>query len=356
MYKLLIINPGSTSTKIAVFHDKEQVFKKNIKHSTEEVSKFEKIADQFEFRKDVIMSELKAEGIDLTGLTAVIGRGGLLHPLTSGVYEVNAAMIRDLNEAANGEHACNLGGLIANSIAKEFGVKAYIADPVVVDEMDDVARYSGHPLFPRKSIFHALNQKIIARTHAKAVNKKYEDLNLIGIHLGGGISVAAHKKGRVVDVNNALNGDGPFTPERSGVLPSGPLMNACFSGKYTKKDIDLMLKGQGGFVAYLGTNDALTVEKEVRAGNKEWEKVYRAMAYQIAKEVGGLAASAFSMDVDGIFVTGGMAYDKLFCSILNDHLHKIAPVYVYPGEDEMAALAMNGVMVLDGEVEAKVYE
>lgn len=356
MYKLLIINPGSTSTKIAVFHDKEQVFKKNIKHSTEEVSKFEKIADQFEFRKDVIMNELKAEGIDLTGLTAVVGRGGLLHPLTSGVYEVNAAMIRDLNEAANGEHACNLGGLIANSIAKEFGVKAYIADPVVVDEMDDVARYSGHPLFPRKSIFHALNQKIIARTHAKAVNKKYEDLNLIGIHLGGGISVAAHKKGRVVDVNNALNGDGPFTPERSGVLPSGPLMNACFSGKYTKKDIDLMLKGQGGFVAYLGTNDALTVEKEVRAGNKEWEKVYRAMAYQIAKEVGGLAASAFSMDVDGIFVTGGMAYDKLFCSILNDHLHKIAPVYVYPGEDEMAALAINGVMVLDGEVEAKMYE
>ncbi len=356
MYKLLIINPGSTSTKIAVFHDKEQVFKKNIKHSTEEVSKFEKIADQFEFRKDVIMSELKAEGIDLNGLTAVVGRGGLLHPLTSGVYEVNAAMIRDLNEAANGEHACNLGGLIANSIAKEFGVKAYIADPVVVDEMDDVARYSGHPLFPRKSIFHALNQKIIARTHAKAVNKKYEDLNLIGIHLGGGISVAAHKKGRVVDVNNALNGDGPFTPERSGVLPSGPLMNACFSGKYTKKDIDLMLKGQGGFVAYLGTNDALTVEKEVRAGNKEWEKVYRAMAYQIAKEVGGLAASAFSMDVDGIFVTGGMAYDKLFCSILNDHLHKIAPVFVYPGEDEMAALAMNGIMVLDGEVEAKMYE
>lgn len=356
MYKLLIINPGSTSTKIAVFHDKEQVFKKNIKHSTEEVSKFEKIADQFEFRKDVIMSELKAEGIDLNGLTAVVGRGGLLHPLTSGVYEVNAAMIRDLNEAANGEHACNLGGLIANSIAKEFGVKAYIADPVVVDEMDDVARYSGHPLFPRKSIFHALNQKIIARTHAKAVNRKYEDLNLIGIHLGGGISVAAHKKGRVVDVNNALNGDGPFTPERSGVLPSGPLMNACFSGKYTKKDIDLMLKGQGGFVAYLGTNDALTVEKEVRAGNKEWEKVYRAMAYQIAKEVGGLAASAFSMDVDGIFVTGGMAYDKLFCSILNDHLHKIAPVFVYPGEDEMAALAMNGVMVLDGEVEAKMYE
>jgi butyrate kinase len=197
---------------------------------------------------------------------------------------------------------------------------------------------------------------MIARQHAATVGKKYEELNLIGIHLGGGISVAAHKKGRVVDVNNALNGDGPFTPERSGALPSGPLMNACFSGKYTKKEIDLMLKGQGGFVAYLGTNDAMEVENQVKAGNKEWELVYRAMAYQVAKEVGGLAASAFSMDVDAIFVTGGMAYDKNFCKILDSHLGKIAPVCVYPGEDEMMALTLNGLMVLNGEVEAKIYE
>ena len=355
-HKLLIINPGSTSTKIAVFQGKECVFKTNIKHSAEEIAPFEHIADQYHFRKEVILNTLKEAGMELNDLSMVVGRGGLLKPLTSGIYEVNEAMKRDLVNSPVGEHACNLGGLIADDIAKSVGVKAYIADPVIVDEMEDVARFSGHPAFPRMSVFHALNQKMIARQHATAVGQKYEDLNLIGIHLGGGISVAAHKKGRVVDVNNALNGDGPFTPERSGALPSGPLMNACFSGKYTKKDIDLMLKGQGGYVAYLGTNDALEVENQVKAGNKEWELVYRAMAYQVAKEVGGLAASAFSMDVDAIFVTGGMAYDKGFCRLLDEHLGKIAPVCVYPGEDEMMALTLNGLMVLNGEVEAKIYE
>ena len=356
MHKLLIINPGSTSTKIAVFQDKECVFKTNIKHSAEEIAPFEHIADQYHFRKEVILNTLKEAGMELNDLSMVVGRGGLLKPLTSGIYEVNEAMKRDLVNSPVGEHACNLGGLIADDIAKSVGVKAYIADPVIVDEMEDVARFSGHPAFPRMSVFHALNQKMIARQHATAVGKKYEDLNLIGIHLGGGISVAAHKKGRVVDVNNALNGDGPFTPERSGALPSGPLMNACFSGKYTKKEIDLMLKGQGGFVAYLGTNDAMEVENRVKAGDKEWELVYRAMAYQVAKEVGGLAASAFSMDVDAIFVTGGMAYDKNFCKILDSHLGKIAPVCVYPGEDEMMALTLNGLMVLNGETVAKIYE
>ena len=356
MHKLLIINPGSTSTKIAVFQDKECVFKTNIKHSAEEIAPFEHIAEQYHFRKEVILNTLKEAGMELNDLSMVVGRGGLLKPLTSGIYEVNEAMKRDLVNSPVGEHACNLGGLIADDIAKSVGVKAYIADPVIVDEMEDVARFSGHPAFPRMSVFHALNQKMIARQHAAAVGKRYEDLNLIGIHLGGGISVAAHKKGRVVDVNNALNGDGPFTPERSGALPSGPLMNACFSGKYTKKEIDLMLKGQGGFVAYLGTNDAMEVENRVKAGDKEWELVYRAMAYQVAKEVGGLAASAFSMDVDAIFVTGGMAYDKNFCKILDSHLGKIAPVCVYPGEDEMMALTLNGLMVLNGETVAKIYE
>ena len=355
-HKLLIINPGSTSTKIAVFQDKECVFKTNIKHSVEDIASFEHIADQYHFRKEVILNTLKDAGIEINDLSMVVGRGGLLKPLTSGIYEVNEAMKRDLVNSPVGEHACNLGGLIADDIAQSVGVKAYIADPVIVDEMEDVARFSGHPAFPRMSVFHALNQKMIARQHATAVGKKYEDLNLIGIHLGGGISVAAHKKGRVVDVNNALNGDGPFTPERSGALPSGPLMNACFSGKYTKKEIDLMLKGQGGFVAYLGTNDAMEVENRVKAGDKEWELVYRAMAYQVAKEVGGLAASAFSMDVDAIFVTGGMAYDKNFCKILEGHLGKIAPVCVYPGEDEMMALTLNGLMVLNGETVAKIYE
>ena len=342
-YKILTINPGSTSTKIAVFEGEEQVFKKNLKHSAEEVAKFEHIADQKPFRTEAIKRELKEAGIDLSEMACVVGRGGLLRPLVSGVYEVNELMIKDLMEGYNGEHASNLGGLIANDIAKEIGVKAYIADPVVVDEMDEVARYSGHPLFPRISIFHALNQKIIARQLAKDLGRKYEDMNIIAIHLGGGISVSAHKKGRVVDTNNALNGDGPFTPERAGSLPAGFLVDACFSGKYTKKEIGQMLKGKGGFVAYLG-------------GNKEWEKVYKAMAYQVAKEVGGLAASAFSMDVDAIFLTGGMAYDKGFCALVKSHVEKIAPVYVYPGEDEMKALALNGLMVLNGEAEVKTYK
>ncbi len=355
-HKILTINPGSTSTKIAVFEEETQVFKKTLKHSTEELALFEKIADQYPFRKEVILRELKEAGVDLSDVACVVGRGGLLKPLISGVYGVNEAMVKDLFNSPVGEHACNLGGLIAKDIAKEIGVNAYVADPVVVDEMEEVARFSGHPAFPRLSVFHALNQKIIARQLAKDLGKKYEDLNLIGVHLGGGISCGAHKKGRVVDVNNALNGEGPFTPERSGTLPAGLLVDACFSGKYTKKEIGLMLKGKGGFVAYLGTNDALEVENAVKAGNKEWELVYRAMAYQIAKEVGGLAASALSMDVDAIYITGGMAYDKTFCGILKDHFGKIAPVYVYPGEDEMKALALNGLMVLNHEVEAKVYQ
>ncbi len=355
-YKILTINPGSTSTKIAVFEGEKEVFKKNLKHSTEEVSKYDHIADQKPFRTEAIKRELKEAGLNMSDMACIVGRGGLMHPLTSGVYEVNEAMIRDLVAGTYGEHASNLGGLIANDIAKEIGVKAYIADPVVVDEMDDVARYSGHPLFPRISIFHALNQKIIARQLAKEQGKKYDDMNLIGIHLGGGISVSAHKKGRVVDTNNALNGDGPFTPERSGALPAGFLVDACFSGKYTKKEIGQMLKGKGGFVAYLGTNDALEVENAVKAGNKEWEKVYHAMAYQISKEVGGLASAAFCMDVDAIFITGGMAYDKTFCGLIKEHVEKIAPVFVYPGEDEMKALALNGLRVLTGEEQPKVYQ
>lgn len=302
------------------------------------------------------MNELKNAGIDLKGIACVVGRGGLLKPLISGVYEVNDAMRHDLNNSPVGEHASNLGGLIADDIAKDFGVKAYIADPVVVDELEPVARLSGHPAFPRVSIFHALNQKIIARQLAKDLGKKYEDLNLIGIHLGGGISVGAHKGGRVVDVNNALNGDGPFTPERSGSLPVGPVVDACFSGKYAKKDIVRMLNGKGGYVAYLGTNNAMDVESRVKSGDKEWELVYQAMAYQISKEVGGLAAAVFNMNVDAIFITGGMAYDKGFCNILKSHFGKIAPVYIYPGEDEMKALALNGLRVLNKEAQPGIYQ
>ena len=355
-HRILAINPGSTSTKIALFEDDNCVFKKSLKHSTEELAPYDKIADQYPFRKKVIMQELEAAGVNINDVEIVMGRGGLTHPLVSGIYEVNEAMVRDLTEAKVGEHACNLGGLIASDIAKQIGAKAYIADPVVVDELDEVARFSGHPAFPRLSIFHALNQKIIARQLAKELGRKYEELNLIGVHLGGGISIGAHRKGLVVDVNNALNGEGPFTPERSGTLPAGLLVDACFSGKYTKKEIGQMLKGKGGYVAYLGTNDAQEVENMVKSGDKNAEKIYHAMAYQIAKEVGGLAASALSMDVDAIYLTGGIAYDKGFCELVKAHVGKIAPVYVFPGEDEMKALALNALMLLNGETTAKEYK
>ena len=245
-YSILTINPGSTSTKLALYENDKPVWVGGAHHPLEDLAQYTHIIEQLPYRKQFVRDMLAKAGIPVQ-FDAVIARGGLLKPLTSGIYEVNEAMKRDLVNSPVGEHACNLGGLIADDIAKSVGVKAYIADPVIVDEMEDVARFSGHPAFPRMSVFHALNQKMIARQHAATVGKKYEELNLIGIHLGGGISVAAHKKGRVVDVNNALNGDGPFTPERSGALPSGPLMTACFSGKYTKKEIDLMLKGQGGY-------------------------------------------------------------------------------------------------------------
>ena len=248
---ILAINPGSTSTKIAVYENSTLIFTKNLTHPVEELKKFKKITDQYQFRKDIILNELNQGGIDLQNIKVVVGRGGLLKPIKSGVYEITEKMKEDLYESPFGEHASNLGGLIADDISKNLpSTRAFIVDPVVVDELEDVARISGHPLLNRVSIFHALNQKAVARKHAKAVSKNYEDLNLIVVHLGGGISVGAHNKGRVVDVNQALDGDGPFSPERSGTLPVGELTRLCFSGKYTKEQVLKMIKGEGGMVAY----------------------------------------------------------------------------------------------------------
>ena len=355
-YKLLAINPGSTSTKIAVFEDENQVFIKNIKHSAEEISKFPNVASQFQYRKEIILSELKQAGFDVNGFSAIVGRGGLVKPIESGIYEVNAAMIHDLQNPVLGEHASNLGGLIAADMVKEMknGAKAYIADPVVVDEMEKIARYSGHPDFQRVSIFHALNQKAIARTYALEAGKKYEDLNLIVAHLGGGISVGAHRKGRVIDVNNALDGEGAFSPERSGTLPTGVLVDLCFSGKKTKAEIKKMLMGAGGMVAYLGTNDAYEVELKAKE-DPEWAMVQDAMCYQIGKEIGAMSAVLHGQ-VDAILITGGIARGKVVTDYITEMVKFIAPVKVYPGEDEMRALAMNGLMVLKGEVKSKEYK
>ncbi len=354
-FNILAINPGSTSTKIAIFEDENQIFIKTIRHSAEEISKFPDVASQFSYRKKLILSELQQAGIDLSTLNAIVGRGGLIKPIESGIYEVNATMLQDLKHPVMGEHASNLGGLIAYDIAQDIhnGAKAYIADPVVVDELEPIARFSGHPALPRVSIFHALNQKTIGRTYAREIGKKYEELNLIIAHLGGGISVSAHHYGRVIDTNNALDGDGPFSPERSGTLPAGALVDLCFSGEKTKAEIRKMLCGAGGMVAYLGSNNMLEIEKRAEE-DPEWAGIMNAMSYQVAKEIGAMA-TVLKGQVDAILLTGGIAYGKPVTDFISERVSFIAPVKVYPGEDEMRALALNGLMVLRGEQKVKAY-
>lgn len=354
-YKILAINPGSTSTKIAVFENEKQIMETTLRHSTEEISKFDSVMEQYEFRKNVILDGLKQNGIELSSLNAVVGRGGLLKPISGGTYNVNKLMVDDLKEGINGEHASNLGGVIAGEIASSMNIQAFIVDPVVVDEMNDVARVSGIPEIERKSIFHALNQKAVARRAAKELEKKYEELNLIVAHMGGGISVGAHEKGKVIDVNNALDGDGPFSPERSGELPIGALMKICFSGKYTLDDVKKMIKGNGGLMAYLGTNDGREVVKMIKNGDERAKLIYEAMAYQISKEIGRCAA-VLKGDVDVIVMTGGLAYDEMLVSMIKDRVEFISKILVYAGEDEMSALAMGGLRVLRGEESAKEYK
>ena len=354
--RILVINPGSTSTKIAIFDENVQVFVKTLRHSAEELSGFKSVADQYDFRKQLILEELKMNDIDLATVNFVIGRGGLIKSVTSGIYQINELMKEHLRIGYSGEHASNLGGLIADSIAQSIGLKeAYTADPVMVDEMQEIARISGHPLFERVSIFHALNQKTISRVYAKEHQKRYEDLNLIVAHMGGGISVGVHRKGLVVDVNQALDGEGPFSPERSGTLPMNQVVKACFSGKYTLEEVKKMLVGDAGYVAYFGSNDALMVENAALAGDPKAMLIEGAMAYQVGKEIAA-GASVLEGQVDAIILTGGLAYGKPLVDKIKKYISWIAPVAVYPGEDEMRALAMNVVMMLNGELEVKNYE
>lgn len=351
----LAINPGSTSTKISIFEGKKEIFTKTLRHSNEELAPYPNVIDQYQFRKDTIAAALKENNIDMKDIAAVVGRGGLLRPIASGVYEVNENMVADLSSAKYGEHASNLGGIIANAMAKEIpGCRAFIADPVVVDELCDVARISGHPKFPRKSIFHALNQKAIAKQYAAEVGKKYSDLNLIVAHMGGGTSIGAHKKGQIVDVNDALNGDGPFSPERSGSLTALDVVKACFSGEYTFDEMKKLINGKGGLVAHLGTNSFYEVEQNMAKGDAKSILITDAFLFQVAKSIGAEAA-ALSGEVDAILLTGGVAYGKEMMAQLADMVKFIAPVKVYPGEDEMGALAGNGLAVLEGREEVKVY-
>lgn len=352
--KILVINPGSTSTKIAVFDNEEKVFAETLRHSTDEIKKYENIYEQFQFRKNVIVNCLKEREFDIKDIGAVVGRGGLLKPIVSGTYLVNEKMLQDLKIGFQGEHASNLGGIIANEIAQEINVKAYIVDPVVVDEMDEVAKVSGIPEISRKSIFHALNQKEVAKRYAKENGKKYEDLNIIVAHMGGGVSVGAHKGGRIVDVNNALDGEGAFSPERSGGVPIGDLVKLCFSGKYTKEEVLKKITGKGGFVAYLGTNDGREVEKAALAGDEKAKLIENAMGYQIAKDIGA-AAAVLDGKVDVIILTGGMAYGKPIVDYISSKVSFIAPIKVYPGEDEMEALAKGILRVINKEEKVKEY-
>lgn len=354
VFKILAINPGSTSTKIAVFDNEDLVFEKTLRHSTEEINKYDKISDQFEFRKNVIQDSVTEFGIKISDLDAVVGRGGLLKPIQGGTYAVNEDMIKDLRVGVLGEHASNLGGIIAKEIGDSVCIPSYIVDPVVVDEMNDVARVSGIPEINRKSIFHALNQKATARRAAKELDREYDECNFIVAHMGGGVSVGAHEKGRVVDVANALDGEGPFSPERSGGLPVGDLVKMCFSGKYSQDEIKKRIKGNGGLVAYLNTNDVRDVQDKIVSGDEKAKLIYEAMAYQIAKEIGA-CASVLKGKVDAILLTGGIAYSTQFTDLIKERVEYITEVKVYPGEDEMIALAQGGLRVLSKEEEAQVY-
>ncbi|MBU3137226.1 butyrate kinase [Clostridium gasigenes] len=352
--KLLIINPGSTSTKIGVYEGEKEILEETLRHSSEEIEKYKTIYDQFEFRKEVIINVLKEKNFDMNTLDAVVGRGGMLKPMEGGTYAVNEQMLEDLKVGVQGQHASNLGGILSNQIGKELGIPAFIVDPVVVDELQPIARLSGTPEIPRKSKFHALNQKAVAKRYGKESGKGYENLNLIVTHLGGGVSVGAHKNGKVIDVNNALDGDGAFSPERAGAVPVGDLIKLCYSGKYSEAEVCSRMVGKGGFVAYLNTNDVRDVLKLVSEGNKEAEVIYNAFIYQVAKNIGEMA-TVLEGKVDAIIITGGIAYSEKVIADIKKRVGFISEIVVYPGEDELLALAQGAIRVISGEEEAKVY-
>ncbi len=352
---IFIINPGSTSTKIAFYDNTTEVWEKNFKHSSKELSQFETIPSQLNFRKNIILEYLNNQNISLDNIDVIMARGGLLKPIESGIYKVNNKMVSDLKETVM-QHASNLAAMIAYELKKEnTSLKAYIADPVVVDELDELARYSGHPLFPRKSIFHALNQKATARNYAEKAGKSYENINLVIAHLGGGITVSAHKNGKVIDTNQGLDGEGCFSPERSGTLPMGDVIRAAFSGKHTEKDLLKMVVGKGGMTAYTGTNDALEIETEALAGNTEFQNVYKALAWQLSKEIGAYS-TVLEGKVDAIILTGGLAYSKHLIKLVKPKISFIAPIEVYAGENEMEALAQNAVWLNDDKIDLKIYK
>lgn len=352
--RILAINPGSTSTKYAVYDDETPVVSQSIQHSPSDLAHFKNATDQHEWRRNLVLEALSDNNIPLDSINAVIGRGGLIHPVESGTYEVNEYLMRDLLNATR-QHASNLGGIIARDIADRIGVKAYIADPVTVDEFMPYARISGLPQLPRVSILHALNQKAVARRYAREEGVNYEDLNLIVCHMGGGTSVGAHRKGKIIDTTNGFNGEGPFTPERAGTLPPGQLIDLCFSGEFTHAELTKMVHGRGGLFAHLGTSSVPEILDRIDRGDLHAMLILRAMCYTTAKAIGEMAV-AMKGHVDAILITGGVAHSKRLTDFIASHVDFIAPIYVYPGENELESLAMNALAVEKGEREVAVYE
>ncbi len=350
----LIINPGSTSTKIGVFEDETLLFEETLRHTTEEITSFPNIVAQKDFRKNIILSILKDKNFDLSTLNVVVGRGGMLKPIPGGTYKVTDELLADLIVGVQGQHASNLGGIIAREIADSLSLPSYIIDPVVVDEMEPVARYSGIPEISRVSIFHALNQKAVAKRYAKEIGRTYESLNLIVVHLGGGVSVGPHHNGKIIDIFNSLDGDGAFSPERAGSLPCGSLVKMCFSGDYTEREVYSKLVGKGGFNAYLGTNDMRDVEKMMADGDEKAKSVRDAFVYQICKDIGAMS-TVLKGKIDQIIITGGIAYSKNVVESIRERVEWIAPITVYPGEDELLALAQGAIRVLNHEEEPLAY-
>jgi len=352
---ILVLNPGSTSTKLALFADDQLLMAENLSHPPAELEACGSVINQYGLRKKAVLDFLSKKNIALSSLSAVVGRGGLTKPLAGGTYQINERMLADLRSAKWGEHASNLGPILAYDLAQEAGgIPAFTVDPVVVDELDEVARISGLPELPRRSKFHALNQKAAARQAAKALARPYQELNLIVAHMGGGISVGAHKRGRVVDVNNALDGEGPMSPERSGTLPVGDLVRLCYSDRFTFQDVMRMVKGRGGLMAHLGTTDTREVQRRVEKGDEQAELVFRALAYQVAKSICALTA-VFKDRPHAIVLTGGMAHSELLISWIKERVEFLAPVLVYPGEGEMEALAQGALRVLNQEERPQIY-
>ncbi len=353
MKKILAINPGSTSSKIGYFENSNCISSITIRHNQDELSKYESIIDQYPMRREAIMNWMKEEKIEINNLDGVVGRGGLLRPTPSGTFKVNGEMLSDLKNCVFGVHASNLGAILAREIADMAGVDAFIVDPVTTDEFQPIARYSGHPDIKRNSVFHALNQKAAARTVCDQINKDYHDINMIIAHLGGGVTVAAHEKGKAIDVNNGLE-EGPFTPERSGHLPIIEIIKMCYSGNFSMDEMKKKIVGKGGMTAYLGTSDIQAVVKMADDGDANASEILEAMIYQICKEIGS-CSTVLKGSVDAIIITGGIAYNKHVTDMISERVSFIAPVHILPGENELLSMTSGVIRVLDGTEEAGKY-